>query len=143
MGQKPLVVYVVDDDLGVRTGLSRFIRAAGLAAEPFESLDEMLAERHRTCDPACVLVDLSESRRGGRPLDARLRERGVAWPLIAISGDERNSAAREWSEAVSTTTGISRVLDPPASCAAMASMFAVSSCISTTSGSNRMVSAIA
>ena len=95
MGQKPLVVYVVDDDLGVRTGLSRFIRAAGLAAEPFESLDEMLAERHRTCDPACVLVDLSESRRGGRPLDARLRERGVAWPLIAISGDERNSAARE------------------------------------------------
>ena len=43
MESRPLVVYVVDDDAGVREGLGRLMRSAGYEVKPCASVDQLLS----------------------------------------------------------------------------------------------------
>lgn len=87
----PLVVYVLDDDAAVRTGLCRFFRAAGLRERPCADVDELLAGIDAR-DRACVLFDLSLGPRDGPRLGERLHDRGIDVPLIAVSGRDDDRA---------------------------------------------------
>ena len=90
---RELTVYVLDDDSGVREGLGRLLRAAGLRVQLFANLEELASGSPAM--PGCLLVDLSAQRtRQGRLVDV-LRARGHDIPLIAITGDEREDVARE------------------------------------------------
>ena len=89
--QQPLVVYVVDDDVGVREGLGRLMRSAGFRFESCESVEDLLSRPGRP--PAgCVLLDLSAGRISARSVAARLRAKGLPLPMIALTGDERDGA---------------------------------------------------
>jgi len=94
----PFVVYVVDDDPSVREGLSLLMRSAGYRVRACDSGEELLAMGGATL-PGCVLLDLSAVRRSDRPLDKRLREKGLDLPVIALSAlgereaDDRARAA--------------------------------------------------
>ncbi len=90
-----LIVYIVDDDDSVRTGLSRLMRSAGFEVRAFESADRFLDEV-REEQSACVLLDMTLPRVTGVQVQSRLKERGIHLPVIVVSArdDEatRNAA---------------------------------------------------
>jgi FixJ family two-component response regulator len=90
---RELTVYVVDDDPGVREGLGRLLRAAGLRVRLCADVEEVIA--HRAPDGGCALVDLSAQRQEPRGLAERLRAAGQDIPVIALTGSEREDVARE------------------------------------------------
>lgn len=94
---KTLLVYIVDDDESVRTGLSRLMRSAGFEARTFGGAEEFLANL-QTERPACVLLDITMPGATGLDVQARLNEKGVRLPVIAVSArddEETRRLARE------------------------------------------------
>ena len=92
-----LHVSIVDDDDSVRKGLSRLLRSAGIESEAYDSPESFLAEAHNE-DHACILMDITMPRMNGLELSARLRERGITLPVIAISArddDDTRQLARD------------------------------------------------
>jgi FixJ family two-component response regulator len=92
-----LHVSIVDDDESVRKGLSRLMRSAGIESHAYGSPEDFLAEAHNE-DHACILMDITMPRMNGLELSARLREKGIALPVIAISArddDDTRQLARD------------------------------------------------
>lgn len=92
-----LHVNIVDDDASVRKGLSRLMRSAGIDSHAYESPERFLAEAHNE-DHACILMDITMPRMNGLELSARLKEKGIALPVIAISArddDDTRQLARD------------------------------------------------
>ena len=89
------MVYIVDDDDSVRTGLSRLMRSARLDSRDFSSAEEFLAEIDERAD-GCVLMDITMPRLSGLQLQMELKRRGADIPVIAVSArddaDTRNLA---------------------------------------------------
>jgi FixJ family two-component response regulator len=79
-----LTVYIVDDDESVRTALSRLMRSAGIESRAYESCERFLAEVHNE-GHGCILMDITMPRMNGMELIARLKEKGIAFPVIAVS----------------------------------------------------------
>jgi FixJ family two-component response regulator len=79
-----LTVYIVDDDVSVRTALSRLMRSAGIESCAYESPERFLAEVHND-GHACILMDITMPRMSGMELLARLKEKGIKYPVIAVS----------------------------------------------------------
>lgn len=87
-------VYIVDDDAGVRSGLSRLLRSAGLDARSFETPEAFLAEVANR-DHACVLLDITMPGMSGPKVQAELNRRGITLPVIAVSAhDDPESRSR-------------------------------------------------
>jgi FixJ family two-component response regulator len=94
---KTLLVYIVDDDESVRTGLSRLMRSAGFEARTFESAEQFLKNLHIE-RPACVLLDITMPNVTGLEVQARLKQKGMNLPVIAVSArddEETRRLARE------------------------------------------------
>jgi FixJ family two-component response regulator len=92
-----LHVSIVDDDESVRKGLSRLMRSAGIESHAYESPERFLAEVHNE-NHACILMDITMPRMNGLELSARLKEKGIALPVIAISArddDDTRQLARD------------------------------------------------
>jgi FixJ family two-component response regulator len=92
-----LLVHIVDDDASVRKGLLRLMRSAGIESRAYESPERFLAEVHDS-DHACILMDITMPRMSGLELGARLREKGITLPMIAISArddDDTRHLARD------------------------------------------------
>jgi FixJ family two-component response regulator len=90
-------VLIVDDDDSVRKGLSRLMRSAGIESHAYGSPESFLAEVHNE-DHACILMDITMPRMNGLELSARLKEKGIALPVIAISArddDDTRQLARD------------------------------------------------
>ena len=79
------VVFIVDDDSSVRRALSRLVRSHAFEARSFASAEEFLASQF-IARPGCLIVDLSMPGKSGLDLQAELRERGIARPIIFLSG---------------------------------------------------------
>jgi FixJ family two-component response regulator len=79
-----LTVYIVDDDVSVRSALSRLMRSAGIESCAYESPERFLAEV-RNEGNACILMDITMPRMSGMELVARLKEKGIEYPVIAVS----------------------------------------------------------
>lgn len=90
-------VYIVDDDESVRTALTRLMRSAGFESLAYESPERFLAEV-RDQAHACILMDMTMPRVNGMELIARLKEKGIAMPVIAVSArddDDIRQAAKD------------------------------------------------
>lgn len=78
------VVYVVDDDDGVRVALTEFLSASGIATVGFASAADYL-EHNRTDSAACLILDLQLPGISGLELQKRLADESAP-PIIFISG---------------------------------------------------------
>lgn len=81
------LVYIVDDDDSVRTGLSRLMRASGIRARAFATAEAFLNEVTAASD-GCVLLDITMPHMTGLQVQGRLNEKGVHLPVIAVSARE-------------------------------------------------------
>ncbi|HYO83256.1 MAG TPA: response regulator [Bryobacteraceae bacterium] len=79
------VVFVVDDDLGVREALSRLISSAGLAVLAFPSATDFLAAEKPDA-PCCLLLDLRLPGIGGLELQQQLAGANAP-PIIFMTGN--------------------------------------------------------
>ena len=84
MNDTPLI-HVVDDDDSLRTALLRLLGAAGFEARGYASTGEFLlhapSDRH-----GCLLLDIRLPGVSGLDLQAALQGRGVALPVIFLTG---------------------------------------------------------
>ncbi len=95
--REALIIYIVDDDDSVRTGLSRLMRSAGFEVRAFGSADRFLDEV-REEGSACILLDMTLPRTTGVQVQGRLKHRGIRFPVIVVSArddEETRRAARD------------------------------------------------
>ena len=86
MSEPPSIVYVVDDDAGVRRSLDSLIRSEGLQVELFASPREFL-EAKRPEVPNCLILDVRlRGRQSGLDFQRELAESDIHIPIIFISG---------------------------------------------------------
>lgn len=79
------VVFVVDDDPSMRTGLHRLILSAGYTVETFESAGDFL-KRHPHLGPACLVLDIKMPGISGLELQEKLMSDEKDIPIIFITG---------------------------------------------------------
>jgi FixJ family two-component response regulator len=78
-------VFIVDDDEAYRDSLVELVASVGLPSECFASALDFLAD----FDPqraGCLVLDVRMARLSGLELQARLKARGAALPIVFISG---------------------------------------------------------
>jgi RNA polymerase sigma factor (sigma-70 family) len=84
MTQREPTVFIVDDDPSARRGLTRLVRAAGLAVESFGSAVDFLASDG--CDgPGCIVLDVKMPGMTGPELQEKLCRDDYSMPIIFIS----------------------------------------------------------
>lgn len=79
------VVYIVDDEPGVRNSLSSLVRSAGLEVRTFASGAEFLASSREDA-PECLVVDVRMPGMSGLDLQSRLSHLSLRIPVILITG---------------------------------------------------------
>lgn len=79
------VVYVVDDDIGVRKALAFLLVSAGLNVRVYDSATSFLKE---LTDPGrcCIVTDVRMPGIDGLEFIRRLNERGINVPVIVMTG---------------------------------------------------------
>ena len=78
------LVYVVDDDAGVRDAVADLIRSAGLIAETFASGEEFLTARPKP--PSCLVLDVKLPGVSGLDVQQELAKWDVQVPIIFLTG---------------------------------------------------------
>lgn len=78
-------VYVVDDEAAVRRSIAFMLRAAGYRIEAFESGEEFLKAAPNLGE-GCVLLDVRMPGMDGLQVQAAMRDRGLAHPVIILTG---------------------------------------------------------
>lgn len=78
------MVYIIDDDLGVREAVSGYLAAYGIGVASFDSAAKYL-EYQREDSAACLVLDLKMPNISGLELQTQLAE-SCAPPIIFISG---------------------------------------------------------
>lgn len=78
------VIYVVDDDDGVRISVQRILESVGLSVITFSSADEFL-ERCPASPLGCVVTDLRMPRMSGLELHETLKAKGIHIPVIFMT----------------------------------------------------------
>ena len=79
------VVYVVDDEPGVRAALTRLFRSEGMAVEAYADAATFL-EAHRGGAQGCLVLDVMMPGMTGIELQQQLRERAIRIPVIFLTG---------------------------------------------------------
>ena len=88
-----LPVYLVDDDDAVRRALSLLLSTVGIKVTGFSDPQVFLTQVSRL-EPGCLVLDIRMPAISGLKLQERLREHGVDWPTIVISGHGDIEACR-------------------------------------------------
>ena len=101
------VVFVVEDDEGLRVALLRMLRAKGFQARAYDC-GEALLEDTRSAEADCLVVDVHLPAMSGLDLVERLRQRGLKTPAVAISAHDE-AGVRE----AARRKGIDRFLGKP------------------------------
>lgn len=78
------LIHIVDDDAHVRAATSYLLTSRGHLTEVYASSEEFLQQAN--LERGCVLLDLRMPTLDGLATMARLTERGVAIPVIMMSG---------------------------------------------------------
>ncbi len=86
------LIYVVDDDDGLRETLRQVLEAAGHTVKDFSSCESFL-EAYKPGLGSCLLVDANLPGMKGVDLLRELRERGDKMPTIMITGSSEISVA--------------------------------------------------
>ena len=77
-------VYIVDDDAAVRDSLRMLLESAGYAVQGFDTARSFLSDAD--LDRGCLVVDIRMPGMSGLELQEELGRRGVALPVIVITG---------------------------------------------------------
>lgn len=78
-------VFVVDDDISVRSALNRLLKSAGFEVETFPSADAYLA-REAVDGPGCLVLDIRMKGVSGMELQDALAARPNPLPIIFLTG---------------------------------------------------------
>ena len=78
-------VFIVDDDEGVRDGLSLLLATVGQSCELYECGQEFL-DAYDDSKRGCLLLDIRMPRMTGLDLQKKLLDRGSRLPIIFITG---------------------------------------------------------
>lgn len=81
---RPLV-FVIDDEEPVRSGLARLLRAIGIPCVTFESA-ELFLESYNVDQEGCLLVDIRMPGMSGLDLIEELGRRRISLPAIVMTG---------------------------------------------------------
>lgn len=79
------IVYVVDDDDGVRGSVLNLLRAEGIVARGFATGLDFVAQA-RSDAPSCVVCDMQMPELGGLEVAAELARLGNDTPIIFMTG---------------------------------------------------------
>jgi FixJ family two-component response regulator len=79
------LIFLVDDDAGIRKALVRLLSSAGHAVEAFASPREFLA-RERYEGPGCLVLDLRMPEMTGLELQEVMERAGQTNPVVFVSG---------------------------------------------------------
>jgi FixJ family two-component response regulator len=79
------IVYIVDDDAGVRKATDSLIRSVGLKVRTFVSADEFLRAKLPSV-PGCLILDVRMPGESGIDLQNELLRMGDSIPIIFITG---------------------------------------------------------
>lgn len=77
-------VYIVDDDAAVCDSLRMLLESAGYAVQGFDTARSFLSDAD--LDRGCLVVDIRMPGMSGLELQEELGRRGVALPVIVITG---------------------------------------------------------
>lgn len=78
-------IFVVDDDISVRTALKRLIKSIGFKVETFDSAKSFLKQVTHE-GPACLILDIRMPEMSGIELQKRLTYTGIGMPIIFLTG---------------------------------------------------------
>lgn len=84
MQQPRIQVYIIDDEPSIRTAYARLIRANGMQAGVFHSVEEFMAADFAASE-ACVVADVQLPGRSGLDLPGLLKVAGHELPVIFVS----------------------------------------------------------
>ncbi|WP_349513282.1 response regulator [Erythrobacter sp. NFXS35] len=76
---------MIDDDSGVRTSLHFMLAASGIQAWPFASAEDFL-DQLPFLTPSPLLLDVRMEGIDGLQLLAILKQQGVSWPVVILTG---------------------------------------------------------
>lgn len=79
------VIHVIDDDEAAREALAFLIDCAGYPVRTYESATRFL-EHAANLEPGCIVTDVRMPEMSGIELIERLKEIGLAEPVIVITG---------------------------------------------------------
>jgi FixJ family two-component response regulator len=85
MKEQEPIVFIIDDDTQVRTGIDSLVRSIGLRTAMFSSADEFLRAK-RPDAPACLILDVRMPGQSGLELQTELRRAGIRIPIVFITG---------------------------------------------------------
>ena len=84
MTSAPGMVFIIDDDAGVRTAMQRLLKSVGLNAEVFAAPQDFL-KRKRPDVSSCLILDVRLPNTSGLEVQRKLVEAGVHIPIIFIT----------------------------------------------------------
>src|ERR1700723_250581 len=79
------IVFVVDDDAGMRASIAGLLKSARLRSECFGAAEEFLRS-NRPDVPSCLVLDVSPPGINGLDFQHKLADAGVQIPIIFITG---------------------------------------------------------
>ena len=85
MSAEEPVVFIVDDDEGIREATRSLLASVGLRVETFTTAQEFLASRQPDA-PACLVLDVRLPGLSGLDLQHELIQAGIPIPIIFITG---------------------------------------------------------
>ena len=85
MSSKPPIVYVVDDDSGVRSSIRVLLKSVGIATTAYASAKEFLAA-YDPGQPGCLVLDIRMPGMSGMELQLELNRLGAVIPVVFITG---------------------------------------------------------
>lgn len=88
------VIHIIDDDEAIRDSLDYLLGAASMTVRTYASADEFLTQLDEL-DPGCIVTDVRMPGMSGLELVRVLTERGMAHPVIVITGHGDISMAVE------------------------------------------------
>jgi len=84
MAEAQPIVFVIDDDISVREGISDLLRSIGLGVQTFASTQEFVNSK-RPEALGCIILDVRLPGRSGLDFQQTLGELGIRLPVIFIS----------------------------------------------------------
>jgi two-component system response regulator FixJ len=84
MAKQPMV-FIVDDDSGVRSSIRILLKSVGISTTAFASAKEFLAA-YDQAQPGCLVLDIRMPGMSGMELQLELNRLGAVIPVVFITG---------------------------------------------------------
>jgi FixJ family two-component response regulator len=78
-------IFLIDDDVSVREGLTELIESVGLPVQTFSSAMEFLALKPTEAE-GCVVLDINMPGMSGLELQREMNDSGISLPIIFLTG---------------------------------------------------------